>query len=45
MAASNSVYREAARTHGWEPAPEQLLYRIAVYVAESDAQARGSRST
>lgn len=34
------VYREAAATHGWEPAPDQLLYRIAVYVAESDGQAR-----
>jgi alkanesulfonate monooxygenase SsuD/methylene tetrahydromethanopterin reductase-like flavin-dependent oxidoreductase (luciferase family) len=34
------VYREAAHTHGWEPAPEQLLYRIAVHVAADDAQAR-----
>jgi alkanesulfonate monooxygenase SsuD/methylene tetrahydromethanopterin reductase-like flavin-dependent oxidoreductase (luciferase family) len=34
------VYREAAGAQGWEPAPEQLLYRIAVHVAESDAQAR-----
>jgi alkanesulfonate monooxygenase SsuD/methylene tetrahydromethanopterin reductase-like flavin-dependent oxidoreductase (luciferase family) len=34
------VYREAARAHGWEPSPDQLLYRIAVHVAESDAQAR-----
>jgi alkanesulfonate monooxygenase SsuD/methylene tetrahydromethanopterin reductase-like flavin-dependent oxidoreductase (luciferase family) len=34
------VYREAAATHGWEPAPDQLLYRIAVHVAESDARAR-----
>ena len=34
------VYKEAAHTHGWEPTPEQLLYRIAVLVADSDAQAR-----
>jgi alkanesulfonate monooxygenase SsuD/methylene tetrahydromethanopterin reductase-like flavin-dependent oxidoreductase (luciferase family) len=34
------VYREAAHSHGWEPAPEQLLYRIAVHVGASDAQAR-----
>jgi alkanesulfonate monooxygenase SsuD/methylene tetrahydromethanopterin reductase-like flavin-dependent oxidoreductase (luciferase family) len=34
------AYREAAGNHGWEPAPEQLLYRIAVHVAESDARAR-----
>jgi alkanesulfonate monooxygenase SsuD/methylene tetrahydromethanopterin reductase-like flavin-dependent oxidoreductase (luciferase family) len=34
------VYREAARNSGWEPAPEQLLYRIAVHVAASDEVAR-----
>ncbi|HEY4825945.1 MAG TPA: LLM class flavin-dependent oxidoreductase [Solirubrobacteraceae bacterium] len=34
------VYREAAVAHGWEPAPEQLLYRVAVHVAADDAQAR-----
>jgi alkanesulfonate monooxygenase SsuD/methylene tetrahydromethanopterin reductase-like flavin-dependent oxidoreductase (luciferase family) len=34
------VYREAARDHGWDPQPDQLLYRIAVHVADSDAQAR-----
>jgi alkanesulfonate monooxygenase SsuD/methylene tetrahydromethanopterin reductase-like flavin-dependent oxidoreductase (luciferase family) len=34
------VYQEAARAHGWEPSPDQLLYRIAVHVAPDDAQAR-----
>ncbi len=34
------TYREAAQQHGWEPAPEQLLYRIAVHVAAGDDQAR-----
>ncbi|HTU88008.1 MAG TPA: LLM class flavin-dependent oxidoreductase [Solirubrobacteraceae bacterium] len=34
------VYRQAAGTHGWEPSPEQILYRIAVHVAADDAQAR-----
>jgi alkanesulfonate monooxygenase SsuD/methylene tetrahydromethanopterin reductase-like flavin-dependent oxidoreductase (luciferase family) len=34
------VYREAAQTHGWKPAGEHLLYRIAVHVADSDDQAR-----
>lgn len=36
---SVSVYRDAARTHGWEPAPEQVLYRAAVHVADSDEEA------
>jgi alkanesulfonate monooxygenase SsuD/methylene tetrahydromethanopterin reductase-like flavin-dependent oxidoreductase (luciferase family) len=34
------VYREAAHVNGWEPAPDQLLYRIAVHVGRTDAQAR-----
>jgi alkanesulfonate monooxygenase SsuD/methylene tetrahydromethanopterin reductase-like flavin-dependent oxidoreductase (luciferase family) len=34
------VYREAAREHGWEPSGDHLLYRIAVHVGESDAEAR-----
>jgi alkanesulfonate monooxygenase SsuD/methylene tetrahydromethanopterin reductase-like flavin-dependent oxidoreductase (luciferase family) len=34
------VYRAAASADGWEPGPDQLLYRIAVHVADSDAQAR-----
>ncbi len=32
-------YRDAARRQGWDPAPEQLLYRIAVHVAPTDAEA------
>ena len=34
------VYRGAAADRGWEVSPDQLLYRIAVHVAGSDAQAR-----
>lgn len=34
------VYRSAASGYGWEVTPDDLLYRIAVHVAESDAQAR-----
>jgi alkanesulfonate monooxygenase SsuD/methylene tetrahydromethanopterin reductase-like flavin-dependent oxidoreductase (luciferase family) len=34
------VYREAAGEHGWEPTGDQLLYRIAVHVGETDDQAR-----
>jgi alkanesulfonate monooxygenase SsuD/methylene tetrahydromethanopterin reductase-like flavin-dependent oxidoreductase (luciferase family) len=33
------IYREAARRHGWDPTPEQILYRAAVHVAETDEQA------
>jgi alkanesulfonate monooxygenase SsuD/methylene tetrahydromethanopterin reductase-like flavin-dependent oxidoreductase (luciferase family) len=36
---SLAVYRQAAERHGWEPAPEQVLYRAAVHVADTDAQA------
>jgi alkanesulfonate monooxygenase SsuD/methylene tetrahydromethanopterin reductase-like flavin-dependent oxidoreductase (luciferase family) len=34
------VYREAAGAHGWEPTGDQLLYRIAVHVGQTDGQAR-----
>ena len=33
------TYREAARRQGWDPEPDQLLYRIAVHVAPTDAEA------
>ncbi len=36
---SVAVYREAARAHGWDPAPEQVLYRAAVHVADTDEEA------
>jgi alkanesulfonate monooxygenase SsuD/methylene tetrahydromethanopterin reductase-like flavin-dependent oxidoreductase (luciferase family) len=36
---SVGVYREAARAHGWDPPPEQVLYRAAVHVADSDEEA------
>jgi alkanesulfonate monooxygenase SsuD/methylene tetrahydromethanopterin reductase-like flavin-dependent oxidoreductase (luciferase family) len=32
-------YREQARGCGWEPAPDDVLYRLAVHVAESDSDA------
>ena len=34
-----AVYREAARAHGWEPARDQVLYRAAVHVADTDEEA------
>ena len=36
---SLQVYREAAARHGWEPSGEEVLYRAAVHVAESDEEA------
>jgi alkanesulfonate monooxygenase SsuD/methylene tetrahydromethanopterin reductase-like flavin-dependent oxidoreductase (luciferase family) len=32
-------YREQAHARGWEPDPEQIMYRVAVHVAETDEQA------
>lgn len=32
-------YRECARAGGWEPAPEDVLYRVAAHVAETDERA------
>ncbi|MFT8242980.1 LLM class flavin-dependent oxidoreductase [Roseomonas sp. BN140053] len=32
-------YREHARRHGWEPEPEDVIYRIGVHVADTDDQA------
>jgi alkanesulfonate monooxygenase SsuD/methylene tetrahydromethanopterin reductase-like flavin-dependent oxidoreductase (luciferase family) len=33
------VYREAAGRHGWQPEHDQVLYRAAVHVADSDDEA------
>jgi alkanesulfonate monooxygenase SsuD/methylene tetrahydromethanopterin reductase-like flavin-dependent oxidoreductase (luciferase family) len=35
-----ALYREQARTAGWQPQPDDVLYRLSFHVAESDAQAR-----
>jgi alkanesulfonate monooxygenase SsuD/methylene tetrahydromethanopterin reductase-like flavin-dependent oxidoreductase (luciferase family) len=32
-------YREQANAAGWEPTPDQILYRLSVHVAETDQQA------
>lgn len=36
---SVSVFREAAHAQGWEPSGDQVLYRAAVHVADSDEEA------
>jgi alkanesulfonate monooxygenase SsuD/methylene tetrahydromethanopterin reductase-like flavin-dependent oxidoreductase (luciferase family) len=39
--AKNSVayYREQARANGWEPEPDNVLYRLSIHVADTDEQA------
>lgn len=32
-------YREHARAHGWDPTPDDVLYRVTIHVAETDEQA------
>lgn len=32
-------YREQCRKNGWEPKPEQIIYRLAMHVADTDEQA------
>jgi alkanesulfonate monooxygenase SsuD/methylene tetrahydromethanopterin reductase-like flavin-dependent oxidoreductase (luciferase family) len=33
------AFREAAARHGWEPAPDEILYRAAIHVDDSDEEA------
>jgi alkanesulfonate monooxygenase SsuD/methylene tetrahydromethanopterin reductase-like flavin-dependent oxidoreductase (luciferase family) len=37
--AAVGYYRTQANKHGWEPAPDDIIYRMAVHVAETDEQA------
>ncbi len=39
--AKNAVayYRRQANAHGWQPSPDDVLYRLAVHVADDDEQA------
>jgi alkanesulfonate monooxygenase SsuD/methylene tetrahydromethanopterin reductase-like flavin-dependent oxidoreductase (luciferase family) len=39
VAAKVAQYREAAARAGWQPAPEQILYRGFIVVAETEAEA------
>ena len=36
MAKATRYYREQCAHHGWEPKPEQILYRANMLVAETD---------
>jgi alkanesulfonate monooxygenase SsuD/methylene tetrahydromethanopterin reductase-like flavin-dependent oxidoreductase (luciferase family) len=39
MARATRYYREACARHGWEPAPEQIVYRANMVLADTDAEA------
>ena len=36
-----AYYREQARHYGWEPDPDDVIYRVGIHVGESDDQAIG----
>ena len=42
IARATRYYREACERHGWQPAPEQAIYRANVLVADSDAAAEAT---
>jgi len=39
MAKATRHYREACARHGWQPAPEQIVYRANMIVADTDEEA------
>jgi alkanesulfonate monooxygenase SsuD/methylene tetrahydromethanopterin reductase-like flavin-dependent oxidoreductase (luciferase family) len=39
IARATRYYRDACARHGWQPAPEQMIYRANVLLAETDAEA------
>ena len=39
MAKSTQYYRQECARHGWQPTPDQIIYRANMLVAESDAEA------
>ena len=42
MARATRYYREQCARHGWEPTPEQILYRANMLVAETDDEAQAA---
>jgi alkanesulfonate monooxygenase SsuD/methylene tetrahydromethanopterin reductase-like flavin-dependent oxidoreductase (luciferase family) len=43
VAKATRYYREQCARHGWEPAPEQVLYRANILIAETDDEAETAR--
>lgn len=42
IARAAQFYRDACERHGWQPAPEQLIYRANILVADSDDKAQAA---
>jgi alkanesulfonate monooxygenase SsuD/methylene tetrahydromethanopterin reductase-like flavin-dependent oxidoreductase (luciferase family) len=42
MAKATRYYREQCARHGWQPAPEQIVYRANMLLAETDDEARAA---
>ena len=40
MSQATRYYREQCTLHGWEPTPEQIIYRANILLATSDAEAQ-----
>ncbi len=40
MGKATRYYRDACAQYGWQPAPEQIIYRANILLAESDAKAQ-----
>jgi alkanesulfonate monooxygenase SsuD/methylene tetrahydromethanopterin reductase-like flavin-dependent oxidoreductase (luciferase family) len=40
VAKATRYYRDACAQHGWQPAPEQIIYRANILLAETDEKAR-----
>jgi alkanesulfonate monooxygenase SsuD/methylene tetrahydromethanopterin reductase-like flavin-dependent oxidoreductase (luciferase family) len=40
VAKATRYYREACAQYGWQPAPEQIIYRANILIAETDAEAQ-----
>ena len=45
VAKSTRYYRDACARYGWEPTPEQMLYRANILLAETDERGRGTART
>jgi alkanesulfonate monooxygenase SsuD/methylene tetrahydromethanopterin reductase-like flavin-dependent oxidoreductase (luciferase family) len=39
-AEASHYFRQQANAEGWDPAPDDILYRVAIHVAETDEQAK-----
>lgn len=45
MGKATRYYREQCARHGWQPAPEQIIYRANMCLAETDEEAQASLRT